>query len=171
METLFIAVRSLIFMLGFVSLWAWIAVSVSRLDASLGILLPEWAPALGAVVMLAGAALALTCAGTFVVRGRGTPAPFDAPVKLVAAGPYRYVRNPMYIGGWLLLVGFGLFLSSSAMLLFALIWLVPAHLFVILYEEPTLRHKFGASYESYCRSVPRWGLTVLRRRRATAASD
>ncbi len=62
----------------------------------------------------------------------------------------------MYIGGFLVLAGFGLYKQSPAILLFALPWLLLAHLFVILYEEPHLRATFGASYDAYCRSVRRW---------------
>jgi len=66
------------------------------------------------------------------------------------------VRNPMYIGGFIVLLGFGLYEQSPAILLFTLPWLLLAHLFVILYEEPHLRATFGAPYEDYCRSVRRW---------------
>ena len=81
--------------------------------------------------MLAGAALCLACIATFVVIGRGTPAPFDPPRQFVAVGPYRYVRNPMYIGGALLLAGFALYLRSGAALIFCLPWLLLAHIFVL----------------------------------------
>ncbi len=84
---------------------------------------------------------------TFVTRGEGTPAPFDPPRKFVA---------PMYMGGFIVLFGFGLYEQSPAILLFTLPWLLFAHLFVILYEEPHLRVTFGAPYEAYCRSVRRW---------------
>jgi protein-S-isoprenylcysteine O-methyltransferase Ste14 len=80
----------------------------------------------------------------------------DPPRKFVAAGPYRCVRNPMYIGGFLVLAGFGLYEQSPAILFFALPWLLLAHLFVMLYEEPHLRATFGTPYDTYCRSVPRW---------------
>jgi len=153
MRTLFDAIRALVYVTGFVFLWGWIALSVRRYDLGLGIVLPEWTEQLGISFMLIGGMLALLCVGTFVVRGRGTPAPFDAPRQFVAAGPYRYVRNPMYIGAWIVLSGFGLYLHSLSILLMALAALLLAHLFVVLYEEPTLREKFGAPYESYCSSV------------------
>jgi len=62
----------------------------------------------------------------------------------------------MYVGGLLLLAGFGLFQQSKAILLFCPLWLLGTHLFVTLYEEPVLREKFGTSYVGYCRAVPRW---------------
>jgi protein-S-isoprenylcysteine O-methyltransferase Ste14 len=62
----------------------------------------------------------------------------------------------MYIGGFFTLAGFGLYERSPAILFFSLPWLLLAHLFVIFYEEPHLRHKFGSPYDAYCHSVPRW---------------
>jgi len=152
MRTMFVALRTLLFASGFFYLWIWVARAVQRL----GLPLPEWTPAPGVVLLALGSVLALACIGTFVVRGKGTPAPFDAPREFVAVGPYRYVRNPMYIGGATMLAGFGLYLRSGSVVLFTAAWLGLAHLFVVLYEEPTLRSKFGAAYQSYCRAVARW---------------
>jgi protein-S-isoprenylcysteine O-methyltransferase Ste14 len=81
-------------------------------------------------------------------------------VRFVVVGPYRRVRNPMYIGGFILLVGLGLYALSPSILLFSLAWLLLFHLFVVFYEEPTLRSKFGATYEDYCRRVPRWTIRL-----------
>jgi protein-S-isoprenylcysteine O-methyltransferase Ste14 len=157
MKTLFIALRAAVFGAGFIFLWGWVALSLhDRYDASLGIELTGWARALGVALMVAGGIVALACVATFVTRGEGTPAPFDPPRKFVAAGPYQFVRNPMYIGGFMVLLGFGLYERSTAILLFTLPWLLSAHLFVILYEEPHLRATFGTPYEAYCRTVRRW---------------
>ena len=157
MKTLFVAFRAAVFATGFIFLWGWVAGSVHRrYDPALGFALPEWTRAPGIALLAAGGALALACITTFVTRGEGTPAPFDPPRKFVAAGPYKIVRNPMYIGGWLVLLGYGLYEHSLAIVLFALPWLLLAHLFVILYEEPHLRATFGAPYDAYCRSVRRW---------------
>ena len=111
---------------------------------------------LGMVVGASGAALALWCIATFVVIGRGTPAPFDPPRRLVVAGPYRWVRNPMYIGAGLALAGAAVFYQSWAVLGYCGAFLVVTHLFVTVYEEPTLRETFGDSYLEYCRRVRRW---------------
>jgi len=156
MHTVFIALRALLFMSGFVWLWYWIVRIVERFDASYGLALPDWTSPAGLLVLAAGASLALTCAGYFVVRGRGTPALFDAPHEFVASGPYRYVRNPMYIGGFLVLFGFGLVEQSGAIVMFCAIWFAFFQMFVIHVEEPGLRRRFGASYDDYCRTVPRW---------------
>jgi protein-S-isoprenylcysteine O-methyltransferase Ste14 len=157
MKTLFIALRSAVFGSSFVLLWGWAAWSLHlRYDSMLGFALPEWTRTLGIALLAAGGALALACITMFIIRGEGTPAPFDPPRKFVVAGPYKFVRNPMYIGGFVVLFGFGLYEHSPAILFFALPWLLFAHLFVILYEEPHLRATFGASYDAYCRSVRRW---------------
>jgi protein-S-isoprenylcysteine O-methyltransferase Ste14 len=157
MKTFFVALRSAVFGAGFVLLWGWAARSLHlRYDSTLGFALPEWTRSLGIALLAAGGALALASITAFVIRGEGTPAPFDPPRKFVATGPYRFLRNPMYIGGFFVLLGFGLYERSPAILFFALPWLLFAHLFVLLYEEPHLRATFGASYDAYCRSVRRW---------------
>ena len=110
----------------------------------------------GILVGGAGAALALTCIFTFAVIGRGTPAPFDPPRRLVVRGPYRRLRNPMYAGAGLALAGAALYCQSMALLGYAVVFLIVMHLFVVLYEEPTLRRTFGNEYEAYCRQAGRW---------------
>ena len=124
------------------------------------------AQALGLALAAAGALLALACIVTFVVVGKGTPAPFDPPRRLVRAGPYRVVRNPMYAGAGLALAGAGVYTGSWGLLAYALGFLVAFHLFVIAYEEPHLRRVFGAEYDAYCARTPRW----LPRRRSLPAA-
>jgi protein-S-isoprenylcysteine O-methyltransferase Ste14 len=110
----------------------------------------------GMVVAVGGGAIALWCILSFAVVGRGTPAPFDPPRRLVVRGPYAAVRNPMYIGAGLALGGAALFYQSLPLLGYTAAFFLVTHLFVLLYEEPTLRRTFGADYESYCRQVRRW---------------
>ena len=156
MTALFAALRTLVFAGFFFWLWTTLGLWASRFDPVFGGPLPSWTRPVGAVFALAGAALALTCMGLFAIRGKGTPAPFDPPRRLVAFGPYRAIRNPMYIGGWLLIAGFAMIGRSSSVLVFSFAFLVLAHFFVILYEEPTLTSKFGPAYDNYRRAVPRW---------------
>jgi protein-S-isoprenylcysteine O-methyltransferase Ste14 len=111
----------------------------------------------GVVVGVCGAAIALACIVTFVVVGRGTPAPFDPPQRLVTRGPYAVVRNPMYLGGTLAMCGAAAFYQSAGLLLYVVAFLVATHLLVVGYEEPTLRGTFGPDYERYCQRVRRWG--------------
>jgi protein-S-isoprenylcysteine O-methyltransferase Ste14 len=149
-------VRSALYASCFVGLWAWLAVSVRRLDDHLPVAMPLWLRPVGIVVGLCGAVLALWCVVAFTTRGRGTPAPFDPPMQFVATGPYRLVRNPMYVGGFGALLGTGLVVMSPAIVALAGFFWLAAHLFVILYEEPTLKRRFGDSYRTYTRSVARW---------------
>jgi protein-S-isoprenylcysteine O-methyltransferase Ste14 len=110
----------------------------------------------GVVVIVLGAAIYFRCAWEFAVRGLGTPAPI-APTKfLVTTALHRYVRNPMYIGVFTVLVGEAVTFRSAVLLGYAAFFCVPVQLFVVFYEEPTLRRQFGESYEEYRRAVPRW---------------
>src|SRR5258708_20241123 len=119
MKTLFIALRAAIFGSGFIFLWGWVALGLhNRYDTSLGFALAGWTRVLGVALMAAGGTLAFACIATFVTRGEGTPAPFDPPRKFVAAGPYRFVRNPLYVGGFTLPFRFRLYEQSPAILLF-----------------------------------------------------
>src|SRR5207249_10939605 len=111
---------------------------------------------LGLPPILMGVVTYLWCAWDFTFTGRGTPAPIDPPKQLVVKGLYRYVRNPMYVGITLILLGEALLFEAAVLFLYAGLLLVCAHLFIVYYEEPTLRRLFGASYESYCKSVSRW---------------
>jgi protein-S-isoprenylcysteine O-methyltransferase Ste14 len=110
----------------------------------------------GLVVGAAGGALALWCILTFAFVGKGTPAPFDPPRQLVVRGPYRFVRNPMYLGAALAVCGAALFYRSIPLLAYAGLFLLATHLFVVGYEEPTLARTFGADYEAYRARVGRW---------------
>ena len=114
------------------------------------------AQAAGFALVALGAALVLWCVLTFALIGKGTPAIFDPPRKLVIAGPYRWVRNPMYIGGGLAVVGAALFYRSAALALYALGFFLVVHLLVLLYEEPRLSRVFGSPYDDYRRAVHRW---------------
>ena len=115
------------------------------------------APQLAGMIFVAiGTAIALWCVFTFVFIGKGTPAPFDPPRKLVIRGPYRFVRNPMYIGAGMTLAGAALYYESLSVFIYTGVFFFITHLFVVLYEEPTLRRTFGDEYETYCRSTKRW---------------
>lgn len=111
---------------------------------------------MGILIGGAGGALALWCIISFAVLGKGTPAPFDPPRRLVVRGPYRYVRNPMYIGAAFALGGAALFYRSLPLLGYVGVFLLVTHLFVVGYEEPTLQRLFGADYQAYRARVRRW---------------
>jgi protein-S-isoprenylcysteine O-methyltransferase Ste14 len=110
----------------------------------------------GLIEMTFGSYILFRCVWDFATKGRGTLAPVDPPRTLVVQGLYRYVRNPMYVGVMAMLLGESLFFESTALLRYAMGCFLAFHLFVMLYEEPTLRNKFGESYIRYCSSVNRW---------------
>ena len=118
----------------------------------------------GMIMVAIGTVIALWCVFTFVFIGKGTPAPFDPPRKLVVRGPYRFVRNPMYIGAGMTLAGAALYYQSLLIFIYAALFSLITHLFVVLYEEPTLRRTFGSDYEAYCSRVNRWWLSFNTRR-------
>jgi len=105
---------------------------------------------------LAGAAVYSWCLWDFATFGRGTPAPIDAPKKLVVRGLYRYTRNPMYVGVLTTILGWTVLFKAPRLLLYALSVSLCFQLFVVLYEEPHLRKVFGSSYDDYCARVGRW---------------
>jgi protein-S-isoprenylcysteine O-methyltransferase Ste14 len=106
--------------------------------------------------LAAGGSIYLWCLWDFAAYGRGTPAPIDAPRRLVVRGLYRYVRNPMYVGVLLAILGWTLHFASPVLLLYAAVVALAFHGFVVAYEEPTLRRVFGADYRDYAARVPRW---------------
>ena len=112
--------------------------------------------AIGIVLIVAGIPVLLESFGRFALRGLGTPAPVFPTQHLVVSGLYRYVRNPMYVGVFCINMGQGLLLGNLDVLIYAaLVWLA-MHLFVVGYEEPTLRRRYGAEFDFFCRNVPRW---------------
>jgi protein-S-isoprenylcysteine O-methyltransferase Ste14 len=110
----------------------------------------------GLLPLVLGLAVIASCFVDFVRRGRGTPAPYDPPRELVVAGLYRYVRNPQYVGVFLVVIGEGLVSGAGIVLAYAALLMVAYDCFVRFYEEPTLGRKFGASYARYRKAVPRW---------------
>ena len=155
-KTEWVAARTLAFASGFFLFWWAIAQWTRQLDGALGVVLPPASRGAGLALMALGAAIAVSCVLLFVFTGDGTPAPFDAPRKFVAAGAYRVSRNPMYVGLLLLLSGLGLWWRSMAVLLLVVAVALLVEGLVVGWEEPHLRAQFGDSYRSYCARVPRW---------------
>ena len=105
---------------------------------------------------LIGGVAVVWCFWDFLTKGDGTPAPFDPPKELVISGLYNYVRNPMYIGVLLMLIAHFLWFGYWSLLIYTGFFFLAFHLFVLNYEEPTLKKKFGRSYTNYMKRVPRW---------------
>src|SRR5262249_8367364 len=110
----------------------------------------------GVFLIAAGLPVLLDSFVRFAVQGLGTPAPIAPPQHLVVSGWYRYVRNPIYVAVVAMVLGQGLLFGSVQVLEYGLAAWLATHVFVFIYEEPTLRRKFGAEYEVYCRNVRRW---------------
>lgn len=156
MTRAFIALRAILWASGFVALWTWLALRARELDVAAGRSLPFAVVFPGLALALPGAALALSTIVLFVVRGLGTPAVFDPPRRFVASGPYRWVRNPMYVGGIAVLAGGGLAFRAPSVVALAAVACLMVHLFVVFVEEPGLERRFGESYREYRRSTNRW---------------
>ena len=111
---------------------------------------------LGVWLIANGAGLAGWCVNLFNIEGRGTPLPLDPPTRFVASGPYRFVRNPMMLGIWLVLGGEAFLYQSKAVAAYLLVIMALAATFVRFIEEPDLERRFGPPYLAYKRTVPRW---------------
>ena len=111
---------------------------------------------LGPFLIVLGILGYLLCFSNFILDAKGTPLPLGTQKHLIVKGLYRYVRNPIYISWYLILLGEAFFFRSLDLLLYLLIWVFFFHFKVVFSEEPSLRNQFGESYEQYCRAVPRW---------------
>jgi protein-S-isoprenylcysteine O-methyltransferase Ste14 len=110
----------------------------------------------GLVVVLVSAGLVLSCILAFVFIGKGTQAEFDAPRHLVIRGPYRVIRNPMYVGVTGVLAGLAVYYGSAALSIYAIAVWIAVHCRVVYFEEPSLSRSFGNEYEDYRSRVGRW---------------
>ena len=155
-SSVWLAMRSLLwtvllpgFFAGYVP-WRFFGLGWAQLDRFRAIHL------LGLLCIGLGAALLAACIFEFARSGRGTLSPVDPPRRLVVRGLYRYVRNPMYLSVTTIVMGEALLTQSRALTVYWAIWFLGANLFVIGYEEPTLRRRFGAPYDEYTQQVRRW---------------
>lgn len=130
--------------------WRFFGLAEVRVDLGSPTFLLGWA----GVAM--GAALLAACIWEFARRGRGTLSPVDPPRELVVRGPYRHVRNPMYLGVTMIVLGEVLLTRSTSLLLYWALWFLAVNVFVLGYEEPALREQFGRSYDRYTAAVGRW---------------
>lgn len=149
----FAVLRSLVFAPAFVALWlyfvpVWLG----------GAHVFEGPRPYGWILVGIGMAIDAACVAMFAWRGLGTPFPLDPPRRLVITGPYRWVRNPMYVGFGIAMIGMALVFPNLTrfMLIEMVVGVAAVSLLTIAYEEPKLRALFGADYDEYCRHVGRW---------------
>jgi protein-S-isoprenylcysteine O-methyltransferase Ste14 len=110
----------------------------------------------GLVPIVLGVVIYFWCSNSFVFFGKGTPIPFTPTKKLVVTGLYRFVRNPMYIGGLLVILGEALFFQSKDLIIYTLVFFGAFNFLIFFFEEPYLADKFRETYERYRKSLRRW---------------
>jgi protein-S-isoprenylcysteine O-methyltransferase Ste14 len=127
----------------------WATLHLQRLDRVIGVGLPEWLKPAGMALLFVGGAVVLLCGGMLSTPG-------IIPTKFVVVGPFRYVRNPMSLGGVIMTFGLALFCRSVSILLFSAILFLSLHGIVVHWEESFLETRYGESYVQYKHSVNRW---------------
>ena len=105
---------------------------------------------------LIGTLIIIWCSIDIIRKGRGTPAHIDPPKILIVNGLYRHVRNPIYLGALLVQLGYIVWFGSGLMMTYFLLFVLAFHILIVFIEEPVLRNTFGAAYDEYVKSVPRW---------------
>lgn len=112
--------------------------------------------ALALLLFAIGGSIYAWCVLDFASFGRGTPLPLDPPKMLVRRGLYRYSRNPMYVGVLTVIFGWAVLYQNPGVALYGVVVALCFYSFVVFFEEPILRKRFGSEYEAYCAKVPRW---------------
>ena len=111
---------------------------------------------LGGALIIVGVPILVDSFARFALQGLGTPAPIYPTERLIVTGLYRFVRNPMYLAVLAVIIGQALLLGDVRLFIYgAIVWLA-FHVFVLVYEEPVLRRRYGARFRDYCAHVPRW---------------
>jgi len=156
MKALWLLLKNLLYLIivpGVVAGWLPLRVFERRAQWPVDFAWYQWT---GLVLALPGVTVLLHATWVFAVRGHGTPSFFDPPKKLTRRGPYKWVRNPMYLAFFAMVGGEGLFFQSWHIGVYFVFVVCALHLLVVLHEESALRFRFGAIYEDYKRDVPRW---------------
>ena len=156
LRIIFITLRTLIYIALIYFMWTYVVRLAKSFDTRLKFTFPNWTIIFGVPVIIIGTTITIICLYEFVIYGKGTLAHFDPPRKFVAIGPYKYVRNPMYLGVLLIFIGYALFVHSISVLLFSIAFFLLAHIIIVVVEEPILKEKFGIDYINYTKAVNRW---------------
>ncbi|MES1171490.1 MAG: isoprenylcysteine carboxylmethyltransferase family protein [Actinomycetota bacterium] len=128
----------------------WLITGYERHDVATMVLVIAW------LFIAEGVGVLLYGVWHFAAEGRGTPAPVAPTQHLVVSGPYRYIRNPMYVAVGAVIFGQVLLFPSVEILLYLVAYAVAVVVFVKAYEEPTLARTFGDEYAAYRAQVPAW---------------
>jgi protein-S-isoprenylcysteine O-methyltransferase Ste14 len=115
----------------------------------------SWATGLGIAILLAGLTIGVS-ARTLMVRTGQSPIPWKPTQELIFRGPYRFTRNPMYLGLTCIQTGLGIALGNLWISILSPVALLVVHFIAVLPEEQYLAEKFGASYHDYCQRVRRY---------------
>ena len=148
--------RDGVYVLLLLAIMWYIIPKIISLDYLVPFSIPSALKPAGIVLVILGAMLTLWCRGILISKGKGTPNPVDPPKMMVFSGPYRYVRNPMYIGYYTTLFGLSLWLPSSTLLLIIIVSWPVVNFLIVHLEEPQLEKRFKGSYLKYKEKVPRW---------------
>jgi protein-S-isoprenylcysteine O-methyltransferase Ste14 len=105
---------------------------------------------------LTGTLIIIRCSVDIIRTGHGTPSHVDPPKILLVNGLYCHVRNPIYLGALLVQLGYIVWFTSGIMIIYFLFFVLAFHILIVFIEEPVLRNTFGAAYDEYVKSVPRW---------------
>ena len=105
---------------------------------------------------MVGGSLFLYCSSLFIIFGKGTPVPIEPPKKIVQQGLYKYVRNPMYLGYFAMVIGEALLFGAALLFVYVIVFILTTHIYVVYFEENDLKKRFGNSYDEYTKQVPRW---------------
>jgi protein-S-isoprenylcysteine O-methyltransferase Ste14 len=157
MRSIVVVLKTLFMAACAVVLFGFLGSKLSALDSMIPLNLPPWVTYFGIALIVIGTILSFICFAMFARGGALTPGPtFPDPNVFISRGPYNYVRNPMAKGGLAVLLGWGLYERSPAILLLGLLTAVLMHLLVVCVEEPKLERRFGQSYLAYKGRVNRW---------------
>ncbi|MDH3943848.1 MAG: isoprenylcysteine carboxylmethyltransferase family protein [Anaerolineae bacterium] len=148
--------RAILLNLAFGALVILLSLAAFRLDRQMGISLPRSYPWLALPLMLAGIALIVWASQSLLKHSGATGAPGDPTPRLVTAGPYRFMRNPIYAGSALELLGVALFSASPIYLAVALLFVPVIQLYIVKLEEPRTAARLGEEYKAYRAATPRW---------------
>jgi protein-S-isoprenylcysteine O-methyltransferase Ste14 len=147
---------ALFFVIAPFALAAFVPWWITRWEFRAAFLNVELTRGLGSILIIAGVPGLVDSFTRFALEGLGTPAPIAPTQKLVVTGLYRYVRNPMYIAVVAVIFGQALLFADERLVSYGALFWLACHVFVVTYEEPTLKRTFGMEYETFLANVPRW---------------